>query len=136
MDYLKRIWPLTGYQTTAFFLAAAVILTIALQAAYAPGGYNANLQNFFDALAQALGFFLAIFVFLVAQAKIGTNVSFSEKMFYGLIAWGLVLFAFIGLFITGDAKWTRVRNNVCSPLWQGSVFAVPLLLWGYFPLLR
>ena len=133
----KEMWLAASlsFQILTIFFAGIVITTTILQ--YNNWTGQLNFSQFFEALAQSLGFLLAVYVYLVAVGKreiianVGARAGNMQVNFYKLFALVLILLAWILVFVSNPtASWNRVQDNVAKPIANGSLFALPLIFFG------
>lgn len=108
---------------TLLFGAAVIVLTILR---YNNNNASAALQRVLDQTAAGLGFAFAAYAIAAGKANKGTERNMCKYFVLAVAAYAWIL---LSVTITDTATgWYRVQQNIAKPLFEGSLFAVPIAL--------
>jgi hypothetical protein len=106
-------------------LGGTVIVTAVLQ--YNDTEYDQRLEYVVAGIQRGLGFLLAAYTLLIAGST-GPDAEM-HKYFLVLLcltSWGLVAFR-----DSTNTAWERVTTSVAIPIFEGSLFALPMVAYAF-----
>ena len=118
---------MSASQSLTLLLGALIIVTTILE--YNATVYAVGLKSVVQEIEASLGFLLVAYTLVIA-GETGRDAEMHKFFLVGLClaSWGLVAF---NKDPENDTQWQNVTNRIARPIFNGSLFALPMVFYAF-----